>query len=406
MPTYRYQAQTRDGRLITSTIEAVNLNLAIDTLTASKLKILEIKPVRFDPFAYFQNMGSVDRESIVMMSRRLVALVRSGLAVDRSLQVLHEQEEDKKLKPVLAAVLHDIRVGSTLSWAMAKHPAVFDALYISMVKVGETTGDLGGLLDKLAEFLERDMRVRKKAASALTYPMFIFIFCVAVIAVIFLFVLPGLLEVFAALASGELPLPTRIMFFVVSVARNPYVFLALLLMGVYYMVYFRDYLKTPAGKYKWDRMKLNIPVFGPINKKLLVAHFCRVMGTLLSTGIPLTRGLEILMEFSDNEFFRTSVIHPLYDGVREGQSVSQVMAELGFFPDMVGNMVAVGESTGEVPRMLLRISQFYDEEIGYALDGLLAMIEPIMICGMGLMVCFVLLSVFLPLYQVIMNMSS
>jgi len=406
VPTYRYQAQTRDGRLITSTIEAVNLNLAIDTLTASKLKILEIKPVRFDPFAMFAGMGKVDREAIVMMTRRMVALVRSGLAVDRSLQVLHEQEEDKKLKPVIAAVLHDIRVGSTLSWAMAKHPTVFDALYISMVKVGETTGDLGGMLDKLGEFLERDLRVRKKAQSALTYPAFILVFCVLVIAGIFLFVLPGMLEVFSQLAAGELPLPTRIMFMIVSLAKNPYVFLGLVLAIVYYMVYFRDYLKTPAGKYKYDRMKLTVPMFGLLNKKILVAHFCRVMGTLLSTGIPLTRGLEILMEFSDNEFFRVSIIHPLYDGVREGQGVSQVMAELDFFPDMVGNMVAVGETTGEVPRMLLRISTFYDEEIIYALDGLLSMIEPIMICGMGLMVCFVLLSVFLPLYHVIMNMGS
>lgn len=405
MPTYRYQAQTRDGRLITSTIEAVNLNLAIDTLTASKLKILEIKPVRFDPFAMFSNMGSVDKESVVMMSRRMTALIRSGLAVDRALQVLHEQEEDKKLKPVLSAVLHDIRVGSTLSWAMAKHPAVFDALYISMVKVGETTGDLGGLMDKLTEFLERDVRVRKKAGAAMTYPAFIGIFCIAVVAGIFLFVLPGLLEVFSQLAAGELPLPTKIMFMVVALVKSPYIFLCGGLAVVYYMVYFRDYLKTPAGKYKYDRLKLTVPIFGDINKKMLVAHFCRVMGTLLSTGIPLTRGLEILMEFSDNEFFRTSIIHPLYDGVREGQGVSQVMAELGFFPDMVSNMVAVGESTGEVPRMLLRISQFYDEEIMYALDSLLSLIEPIMICGMGLVVCFVLLSVFLPLYQVIMNMG-
>ncbi len=406
MPTYRYQAQTRDGRLVTNTIEAVNLNLAIDTLTASKLKILEIKPVRFDPFAVFAALGKVDRESIVMMTRRMVALVRSGLAVDRSLQVLHEQEEDQRLKPILASVLHDIRVGSTLSWAMAKHPVVFDSLYISMVKVGETTGDLGGMMDKLGEFLERDLRVRKKAKAALTYPAFILVFCILVIAGIFMFVLPGLLDVFSQMASGELPVPTRVMFMIVSLARNPYVFLGLFLAVLYYLVYFQDYLKTPTGKYKFDRLKLTVPLFGDINKKMLVAHFCRVMGTLLSTGIPLTRGLEILMEFSENEFFRTSIVTPLYDGVREGQGVSQVMLDLDFFPDMVANMVAVGESTGEVPRMLLRISQFYDEEVIYTLDGLLALIEPIMVAGMGLLVCFVLLSVFLPLYQVIMSISS
>lgn len=405
MPTYRYQAQTRDGKLVTSTVEAVNLNLAIDALTANKLKIIEINPVRFDPMGMIAELGKVKRDSVVLMTRRMVALVKSGLPIDRTLTVLHEQEEDQKLRPVIAAVLHDIRVGSTLSWAMTKHPGVFDSLFVSMVKVGETTGDLGGLLDRLAEFLERDLAVRKKAQAALTYPVLILIFCILIIVGIFVFVLPPLLDVFAQMTTTSLPLPTKIMFTIVSLAKNPYVLLGGVLAILYYVVYFQDYLKTPVGKFTFDKYRIKVPLFGDINKKMLVAHFCRVLGTLLITGIPLTRGIEILMEFADNEFFRTTILTPLYEGVREGQSVSQVINESHFFPDMVGNMIAVGESTGEMPRMLMRISEFYDKEVVYTLEALLALIEPVMIAGMGLLVCFVLLSVFLPLYQVIMNMS-
>lgn len=406
MPTYRYQAQTRDGKLVTSTIEAVNLNLAIDTLTANKLKILEIRPVRFDPTAWLDSFRRVKRDSVVMMTRRFGTMIKSGLTVDRALQVLAEQEEDAKLKDILNTVLHDLRTGSSLSWAMAKHGHVFNSLYISMIKVGETTGDLAGLLERLATFLERDLKMRKQAASALTYPAFILGFCVLVIGGIFTYVLPNLLEVFVGIAGGELPLPTRVMFFLVTTTKNPYVILAAALGIVYYMIYYRDYVKTPAGRFKVDRLKLSIPVIGPLSKKMLVAHFTRVMSTLLATGVPLTRGLEVLMEFADNEFFRISVCHPIYEQVKQGQTFSDAVTDVNFFPDMTCSMIAVGETTGEVPLMLEKIAAFYDTEIKYALEGLVSMIEPVMIAGMGVVVCFVLLAVFLPLYQVIMNLGA
>ncbi len=406
MPTYKYQAQTRDGQIINSSIEAVNLNLAIDSLTAKKLKIMEISPVRFNPLSFMDKYGKVKEDSIVLMSRQMVALVRSGLSIDRTLTVLHEQAEDQKLKPVLAAVLHDIRVGSTLSWALTKHPTVFNALFVSMVKVGETTGDLAGLLERLAAFLERDLSVKKKAKSALTYPALILVFCIAIVIGIFVFVLPPLLDTFAQMsAGGPLPLPTRIMFAIVNLTKNPYIITGLCMLVAYYMFYFKDYLKTPSGRFKFDNLKLTIPLIGDLNKKMLVAHFCRVLGTLLSTGITMTRGLEILMEFSDNEYFRLTVINQIYDSIKEGQNVSQIIQETHFFPDMVSNMIAVGESTGEMPTMLTRISEFYDKEVVYTLESVLSLIEPVMIAGMGVLVCFVLLSVFLPLYEVIMNMG-
>ena len=166
MPTYMYQAQTRDGKLINSKIESPNLNMAIDTLTASRLKILDISPEKFDPLSIFGALHVLKKESVVTLTRRMTTMIKSGLAIDRSLSVMQEQEEDPKLKAILAQVLHDVRVGGSLSWSMAKHPVAFDGLYVSMIKVGEATGDLGELMDRLADFLERDLAVRQKANAS------------------------------------------------------------------------------------------------------------------------------------------------------------------------------------------------------------------------------------------------
>jgi type IV pilus assembly protein PilC len=405
MPTFKYTAQTKDGKLINSTIDAVNLNVAIDTLTASKLKILEIKPLKFNPSAWFAGFAKASQDNIVMMTRRLGIMLRSGLPIARALQVLYEQENDKKLKPTLMTVLHDIRVGATLSWAMAKHQGVFSSLYISMIKIGETTGDMATMLERLADFLERDLKVKKQAQSALTYPAFILGFCILVVGVIFVYILPQMLEVFVGIGGGNLPLLTKIMIFIVNTVRNPYVQLSTVLGTIYYTIYFRDYIKTPEGKFKFDRFLLKIPMVGLVNKKLIIGNFCRAMGILLATGIPLLKGLEVLMEFMENEYFKQLVCIPLYEGVKEGKGISATISELGFFPSMAANMINVGESTGELATMLTRISAFYDQELVYTLEAFLNLLEPVMISFMGLIVCFVLLAVFLPLYQIIMNMG-
>lgn len=408
MPTYQYQAQTRDGKIINSTIEAVNLNLAIDTLTSSKLKIIEIAPLKFNPLGFLSNLKPLKRESVVMMTRRMVALVKGGLPLDRALTVLQDQEEDPKLKPILSQVLHDVRIGSSVSWAMSKHPQAFDTLYISMMKVGETTGDIGSLLERLADFLERDLGIRQKAKSAMTYPILILVISLLVIGGIFFYIMPPLLDVFTQMTVGtdNLPLPTKIMFFLTDLTKNPLTYLTLVLLAVYYFFFLRSYLKSPSGKFKYDKLKLTIPIFGELNKKLLVAQFCRILSTLLGTGVPVVKSLEILKDFSGNDYFKQMTIVPLLDGIKRGQSMSAILGGDKFFPTMVQSMMAVGETTGEMPRMLARVSDFYDKEVVYSLESMLNMIEPVMIGGMGMLVCFILLSVFLPLYQAIMNMNA
>lgn len=403
MPVFKYTAQTPEGKTIASTIDAASLSVAIDALTTSRLRVVEIKKINFDPTEVLRQMAKVDQQNVVLFTRRLSTLIISGLPLARSMQVLYEQETDAKLKMALMSVLHDIRTGSSLSWAMAKYPDVFSNLFISMVKVGEATGELGAMLDKLADFLERDFKVKKQATSALTYPAFIMIFCVLMVSFIFLYILPSIMKVFAGM-NRALPLPTQIVFFIIETLRNPYVQLAAVVGVVYYVIYFRDSLRTPEGRFRFDKFKVKIPLLGDLNRKMLIANFCRAMGILLSAGIPMMKSMEILLEFMDNAYFKQIVVQPIYEEVKTGTSVGQAVEEVGFFPNMVSNMIAVGEATGEMPIMLSKISTFYDTEVLYALEGFLAMLEPILIGGMGIIVCFVLLAVFMPLYQLVMNM--
>lgn len=401
---FTYKARKKDGSVTSGRIEAVNVNMALDTLAATNVRVLEIKPIRFSLDQFFRNFRAINEYNVAIMTRRLATMLLAGLPLERALFILYEQETDGGLKLIMQQVLHDIRVGSSLSWALSKHHKAFSNIFISMVKVGEATGEMGSMLNRLADFLERDINVKRQAKSALTYPAFIFAFCICVVGVIFIYILPGLMDIFSSM-SATLPVSTQIMLSIIETVRNPYVQLGVVLGVIYYSIYFRDWVRTAHGKYKWDRIKLTIPVIKDINRKYVIANFSRALGVLLASGVPLIKSLEILMEFMDNEYFKQLVIQPAYDRVREGQSLSQVLSDIGFFPDMANQMIAVGESTGELPLMLNKISHFYDVEIQYALDTFLNLIEPIMISVMGLVVCFVLISVFLPLYQLIMNMS-
>jgi len=401
---FNYKAKQRDGSITIGKIEAVNVNIAVDTLASANMRVIEIKPVKFSIDHWFRAIKPVDQYNVAMMTRRMATMLLAGLPLERTLYILYDQESDPNLKLVLQQVLHDIRTGSSLSWAVSKHYKAFSNIYISMIKVGEATGEMGGMLNRLADFLERDIKIRRQAKSALTYPTFIFGFCVAVVGVIFIYILPGLMGIFESM-SADLPTPTKIMLVVVDTVRNPYVQVGVILGMVYYIIYFRDWVRTAHGRYKWDRIKLTIPIISEINKKFVIANFARALGVLLASGVPIIKSLEVLMEFMDNEYFKQLVIQPTYDRIREGQSLGQILSDVTFFPGMATQMIAVGESTGELPLMLNKISAFYDVEIEYSLDTFLNMIEPIMIGVMGLVVCFVLVSVFLPLYQIIMNMG-
>jgi type IV pilus assembly protein PilC len=330
-------------------------------------------------------------------------MINAGLAMVRCLDILSEQTEDKKLQQTLIQVRRDVEGGSTLSNALSKHPTVFSTLYTSMVKAGEMGGVLDEVLERLAGFMEKDYALKKKVKSALTYPVVILIMALGIVFFLVTYILPTFVTLFEGM-NLELPLPTRVLIGTTKAVRNPVILIPLIGVVVVGGVFVNRYISTPLGKKQYDLLKLNIPVFGLLNKKVAISRFCRTLGTLLSSGVPIMQALEIVGKASGNEIIAMTV-GKIRESIREGESIASPLGASGMFPPMVTQMVAVGEETGNLDAMLSKISDFYDTEVEYLLSSLTSMLEPIMIVGMGAIVGFIVVSVFLPLYQLIGNMA-
>lgn len=408
MPVFVYEARDAGGQLRKDTIEAQNVRMATQRLQEQKMTVIHIKEkstsaAQTDLLGWYQKMRKVNEQALTVFSRQFATMINAGLAMVRCLDILSEQTEDKKLQQVLVQVRRDVEGGSTLSNALGKHPTVFSTLYISMVKAGEMGGVLDEVLERLAGFMEKDFSLKKKVKSALTYPVVILVMAMGIVFFLVTYILPTFVTLFEGM-SLKLPLPTQILIGITKGARNPAIMipcLALLVIGGFFL---NRYIQTPVGKKQYDLLKLNIPVFGLLNKKVAISRFCRTLGTLLSSGVPIMQALEIVGKASGNEIIAMTVTK-IRESIREGESIASPLGASGMFPPMVTQMVAVGEETGNLDAMLSKISDFYDTEVEYLLASLTSMLEPIMIVGMGGIVGFIVISVFLPLYQLIGNLG-
>jgi len=408
MPVFVYEARDATGQLRKDTIEAQNVRMATQRLQEQKMTVIHIKEkssnvAQTDLLGWYQKMRKVNEQALTVFSRQFATMINAGLAMVRCLDILSEQTEDKKLQQVLVQVRRDVEGGSTLSNALAKHPAVFSTLYISMVKAGEMGGVLDEVLERLAGFMEKDFSLKKKVKSALTYPVVILVMAMGIVFFLVTYILPTFVTLFEGM-SLKLPLPTQILITVTKGARNPAVVIPCGILVVVGGFFLNRYIQTPVGKKQYDLLKLNIPVFGLLNKKVAISRFCRTLGTLLSSGVPIMQALEIVGKASGNEIIAMTVTK-IRESIREGESIASPLGASGMFPPMVTQMVAVGEETGNLDAMLSKISDFYDTEVEYLLASLTSMLEPIMIVGMGGIVGFIVISVFLPLYQLIGNLG-
>ncbi|MBX3168011.1 MAG: type II secretion system F family protein [Candidatus Eremiobacteraeota bacterium] len=409
MPTFVYEARDATGQLRKDTIEAANLRAATQRLQEQRMTVIQIKAKAAGAGAdgiagLLSRMKKVDEQALTVFSRQFATMINAGLAMVRCLDILSEQTEDKKLRETLIQVRRDVEGGSTLSNSLAKHPTVFSMLYISMVKAGEMGGVLDEVLERLAGFMEKDFALKKKVKSALTYPVVILLMASGIVFFLVTYILPTFVALFEGM-SLALPLPTQILIAVTKGARNPAVMIPLLILLCVGGFLVGQYIKTPAGRKQYDMMKLNIPVFGLLNRKVAISRFCRTLGTLLSSGVPIMQALEIVGRASGNEIIAMTVTK-VRESIREGESIASPLGASGMFPPMVTQMVAVGEETGNLDAMLSKIADFYDTEVEYMLASLTSMLEPIMIVGMGGIVGFIVISVFLPLYQLIGNIGG
>jgi type IV pilus assembly protein PilC len=412
MPSFAYQAKDASGKSVNGVIEAENERVLRAKLREMNYYVTGITQkqtagLNADVTTLFGGvvgkLKGVSEQALVVFARQFATMINAGLAMVRCLDVLGIQTEDTQLKPVIVQVRREVEGGSTLANALGKFPKVFSPLFINMVRAGELGGILDEVLNRLAGFLEKDFNLKKKVKSAMTYPMVILVMAIVIVFFLVTFILPTFVSLFVGMQM-KLPLPTKILIAFTNGARNPVVLIisAVVVVGGFFL--FKRWTATQTGRYQFDKFKLKLPVFGMLIRKVAISRFCRTLGALLQSGVPIMQALEIVGKASGNEVIAETVTK-VRESVREGESIAVPLNLSGLFPPLVTQMVAVGEETGNLDGMLAKIADFYDVEVEYMLASLTSLLEPMLILAMGFVVGFIVISVFLPLYQIIGNIK-
>ena len=342
---------------------------------------------------------------LATFTRELSTLIDAGLPVVRSLNVLKEQSKPGALKDILSDLVENIEGGSSFSEALSQHPRTFSKLYVNMIKAGEVGGVLEQVLDRTAQFLEKDLGLRRKIKGAMMYPILVTCAIVGILSVIMIFVIPKFLETLSDLAGGaDLPLPTQLLINTVDLITGRDFILPNFVWGIIGVIALVIIYKTAVSKSLKvrtvvDTIKLKLIIFGPLVKKAAIARFSRTFGTLITSGVPVLQALNIVKETAGNEVLSKNVVK-VHDAVREGDAIARPLGESKFFPAMVVNMVDVGEETGALDNMLIKIADSYDADVDVAVDGLTSIMEPILIIVMGVVVGFIVIALYMPLIKI------
>jgi len=338
-------------------------------------------------------LGRPSHHQLVVSTRQLATLVKAGMPLLRALRTISDQLEPGILRQVFASVAHDVEAGVKLSEALSSHPRCFPSFYVNMVRAGEVGGLLDEILKRLAELLERQRRLRERVRSALMYPAFVMVAAVSILAILMAFVVPTFLGMFAELGSA-LPLPTRILVVMCDSVRTGWWMVAAGAFGLFAV--FRAILRTPAGKMQFDRLLLHLPIFGPLVHRLLIARFSRTFGTLLTSGVSILEALETVRATVSNAVL-DQALQDVERSLKTGESLARPLELSGAFPPLVSRMVALGEETGQLDRMLVQLADSYEEEVEIQLGGLTQLLEPLLLVGVGGVVGFIVIAMFLPL---------
>jgi type IV pilus assembly protein PilC len=396
--TYDYKVRDRSGSLVTGQLVGDS-----ETLVLQRLREMGMTPVEVKKAGTGLKMeinlrpGRVKLKQIAVFCRQFATMVNSGLPILRALSILADQTQSAELAKVLVQVRTDVEQGSSLSGAMGKHPKAFNNLFISMVKAGETGGVLDDVLLSLASQIEKEVELRRKIKSAMTYPVVVVALVTLILAAMLLFVVPQFETIYTNL-GGQLPLPTRILLGV-SEAFRKYWYVIALGIGVGSFV-FRRYKKTDQGRARVDALKIRIPVFGPLFHKVALARFSSTLGMLLRAGVPILQALDNVKETVNNRVIADAV-DDVKTSVREGESMAKPLGKHKVFPPMVVQMLAVGEETGAVDTMLDKVAEFYNNEVTATVEALTSLIEPLLIAIIGGMVGAAVIALYMPMFNII-----
>lgn len=399
MATFIAQVKDRSGNVLEERVTADSLDEAKGILKKRFSSIGKIKKagMEFDMASIEAAMSKVTVKDKAIFSRQFAVLVNAGVAIIRTLTVLAEQSSNPKFKKALMVISSDVQQGTNLSDAMAKHPDCFDQLYVSMVEAGETGGVLDEVMNRLAKLLEDVARLQNQVKSAMAYPVTVGIFAVLAFLGMTIFLIPVFAGIFEGLGA-ELPALTQFMVNLSNFLRSPkVVFPIFIFIGIGFA--FKQYYRTPMGRLQIDQIALKVPIFGDLNEKSAVARFCRVFGTLTRSGVPILQCLDIVQATISNKVIANAV-GAAKDAVLEGGMLSLAISERKVFPAMAIQMMMIGEETGELDSMMMKVADFYEDEVEQAVKALTSVIEPLMMVGIAGMVGTILLSMYLPMFAI------
>ncbi|WP_291425067.1 type II secretion system F family protein [Deinococcus sp.] len=397
MPVYEYRVRDRGGKVLTSTMEAESPAQVRDALRAKNLTIVEIKPPKTGMNADIKIPGLTDRppnmKEVAIFSKQLATLINAGVPIVQSLTILQKQMESKAFQGILRDIRGQVEGGTPLSDTLAQHPKVFDRLFINLVRAGETSGTLDSVLERIADFQEKQLALNGKIKSALTYPAIVLVFAIIITYGLIAFVVPTFASMLDSV-QGKLPVITQMVMALSYFLRHA--LLGIIVATIALIFAYRWYYRTPVGRRMVDALKLRVPLFGPLIKKTSVASFARTFGLLINSGVNIIESLEITKGTANNAIVEET-IENAKNVVMVGEQMSSSLATSPVFPPMVVSMVAIGEETGSLDTMLGKVADFYDREVDEAVEGLTAAIEPIMIVLLGGVVLVIILAMFLPM---------
>lgn len=396
MPVYVWKGTNSYGEKRKGKFEAANEAAAKSHLKRMRVTPTVLKEAPKDLFAdisFFQ--PGVTAKDVVIFTRQLSTMIDAGLPLVQSLQILGEQQENPTFKKVLRAVRSEVETGSTFADALKKHPHIFDNLYCNMMEAGEVGGILDTICARLATFMEKAQALKKKVKGAMTYPIISLCIALIVLAVMLIFVVPVFEEMFADFGSA-LPAPTQFVVDMSEFAQRNFIYI---LGGLFLLIYaIKRIYKTEKGQEKIDELLLKMPIIGTLLRRVAVAKFSRTLGTMLQSGVPIMESLKVVARTAGNKVVEKAVFR-VNDSISEGRALAEPLAESGVFPGMVVQMINVGESTGALDTMLIKVADFYDEEVDQAVENLTASIEPLMMVFLGGMIGGLVIAMYLPIFS-------
>jgi len=416
MPTFQYEALNTVGQTVKGTVEAMTSEEAASKVRAmgnfpTKIKEKAAKRKRAaKPGAQAQGgqrprrkVGKIKAKLLTTFTRQLSTLVNAGLPILRSLRVLEQQQKPGPLRMAIRMVADDVEGGVTLSEAMARHPKAFTTLYTNMIRAGEAGGVLDTILDRLADFMETSQALKRKVVGAMIYPAAVISFAVLIVMGIMVFVIPAFKKIFGEMGRA-LPGMTQSLIDLSDWMKSSG-WIVIILAPIVVVAIFKLLRMSESGAYAIDRFKLSIPIFGRVLGKTAIERFCRTLGTLLAAGVPILEALQITRQTAGNAVFGRA-LRKVRDGIREGESFADPLRELRIVEPMVVNMIDVGEETGELDKMLEKIADTYAEEVSVLVSSLISLLEPVMVILLGSIVGYIVISLFLPMIDMLKAMQN